>query len=57
MEQINIWELWERNWNSAYKFFNSKGNTTTKSRLKDKWYKEFVKDLKLIEETVRSTRR
>ena len=37
----NVWELWEQNWNNAYKFFNCKGNVKTKSKLKDKWYKDF----------------
>ncbi len=41
----STWEYWEENWNNAYKFFNSKGNVNTKSGLKDKWYKEFVKML------------
>ena len=41
MKQISIWDLWKKEWENASKFFNCKGNTTTKSRLKDKWYKEF----------------
>ena len=38
---MNSWELWEQNWNNAYKFFNSKGNIETKAKLKAKWYKDF----------------
>lgn len=41
MERINVNNLWEKEWNNAHKFFNSKGNTETKSKLKDKWCKEF----------------
>jgi len=53
MKQINIWDLWEKEWNNASKFFNCKGNVKTKSRLKDKWHKEFVDSLKIIEKTTR----
>jgi predicted nuclease with TOPRIM domain len=34
-------DLWATEWNNAYNFFNTKGNIHTKSKLKDKWYKEF----------------
>lgn len=44
-EDINIWDSWEKEWKNAYNFFNSKGNVHTKSKLKDKWFKEFVKIL------------
>ena len=37
----NINELWESEWKSASRFFNSKGNLKTKSRLKDEWNKKF----------------
>ena len=47
MKVINIWDLWEKEWKNAYNFFNSKGNIKTKSKLKDKWHKEFVEMLKL----------
>ena len=53
MKQISIWDLWEKELNNAYKFFNSKGNVKTKSRLKDKWYGEFKKMLMEVEETIR----
>jgi len=38
--------MWKRNWGNAEKFFKSKGNIQTKSKLKTKWYDEFVEDLK-----------
>ncbi len=38
-------EIWERNWENAKKFFNSKGNFQIKVRLKDKWYDKFFNDL------------
>lgn len=41
------WRLWEQNWNNAYKFFNSKGNTKTKARLKKIWYDNFFIGLKV----------
>ena len=50
---INVWKLWEKEWKNAYNFFNTKGNTKTKSRLKDKWHKEFKKMLYLIEAEAR----
>jgi len=34
-------DLWALEWKNAYNFFNTKGNIHTKSKLKDKWYKEF----------------
>ena len=40
-ERINIWDLWEKEWENASKFFQSKGNVKTRSKLKDQWYKEF----------------
>ena len=49
MEKINTWETWVKNWENANKFFQSKGNTKTRSRLKDKWYKDFMADLKMFE--------
>lgn len=52
MKQINIWDLWEKNWENASNFFQSKGNTTTRSKLKNKWYKEFVADLNMVEMAV-----
>lgn len=39
------WQVWERNWKNAKRFFESKGNIDTRSRLKDKWFKDFKKDL------------
>jgi hypothetical protein len=34
-------DLWALEWKNAYNFFNTKGHIHTKSKLKDKWYKEF----------------
>lgn len=39
------WEMWAKNWENAKRFFDSKGNTKTRSRLKDKWHKDFMSDL------------
>lgn len=50
---IIIWDLWAKEWANAYSFWNSKGNTKTKSRLKDKWYKDFKEMLMLVETEVR----
>ena len=53
MEKImNVWIEWERNWDNAYKFFNSEGNVKTKSKLKNKWHKEFIDTFKRIEENL-----
>lgn len=51
---INVWELWEQEWNNAYKFFNSKGNITTKARLKKKWHDDFMKMFKKIEQELKT---
>ncbi len=40
------WEMWENNFKNAKAFFGSKGNMDTKSKLKDKWFKEFMNNLK-----------
>lgn len=50
MKDIN--ELWTKEWKNAYNFFNSKGNLQTKSRLKDKWNKEFKAMLYMIEREI-----
>uniref|UniRef100_A0A6M3XER0 Uncharacterized protein n=1 Tax=viral metagenome TaxID=1070528 RepID=A0A6M3XER0_9ZZZZ len=42
---LDGWDIWERNFYNAKRFFDSKGNTKTRSRLKDKWFKDFKKDL------------
>ncbi len=47
---IDMNKLWEKEWKNAYNFFNTKGNIQTKSRLKDKWCKEFKGMLKLVDE-------
>lgn len=43
------WEIWENNFFDAKRFFESKGNIKTRSRLKDKWFKNFKKDLEKLE--------
>jgi len=48
-KKINITDLWKKEWKNAYNFFNTKGNTKTKSRLKKKWYKEFKEMLMFVE--------
>ncbi len=40
--KIDLWELWEREWNNAYRFYHTKGNAQTKSRLKTKWHNDFM---------------
>ena len=40
--KIDIFDLWEKNWNCAYRFFNSKGNVNTRGKLKHEWYKRFI---------------
>ena len=49
-EEINkqVWEMWKKNFENAKKFFKSKGNIKTRSKLKNKWYNEFFEDLNLI---------
>ena len=41
---------------SLIEFWNSKGNTKTKSRLKDKWYKDFKEILNGIINSIESLR-
>lgn len=47
--KINTWDLWTENWNNAKAFFDSKGNSKTKSKLKTKWHKDFMKMFSDIE--------
>lgn len=42
------WDIWGKNFENAKRFFNSKGNIHTKSRLKDKWHNDFMNDLKEV---------
>ncbi len=51
---INTWKEWEKNFFNAKRFFESKGNLQTRSRLKDKWYKEFFNIFEKIEEELKS---
>ena len=45
---INAWDLWASNWKYAKRFFDSKGNLKTRSKVKDDWYKNFNKSLSII---------
>ena len=47
------WELWQREFDNAYKFFNSEGSISTKAGLKVKWYKDFCK---IMEEAIDVTK-
>lgn len=49
-EAINTFDLWTENWTNAKAFFDSKGNIGTRSKLKAKWYKDFMNMFKVIEE-------
>ena len=49
MKKINTFDLWAENWENAKRFFESKGNAETKSKLKDRWYKDFMDMFKMIE--------
>jgi len=44
-EGITLWDIWSNNFYNAKRFFTSKGNLKTKSKIKDKWAKEFKKDI------------
>jgi hypothetical protein len=50
LKRINVDDVWVNSFYNAKKFFESKGNIKTRSRLKDKWYKEFMKPFKDFEE-------
>ncbi len=50
---INVFDEWKRDFFNAKKFFESKGNSNTLSKLKDKWYKEFFNIFEKIEEELR----
>lgn len=45
MKLVNTFDLWAENWEHAKRFFNSKGNTDTKTKLKARWYNDFMKML------------
>lgn len=49
---ISFWDIWSNNFSNAKRFFESKGNITTRSKLKAKWYKDFEQALK---DTIEST--
>jgi len=42
---VMSFEMWRDNFKNAKKFFESKGNLNTRSRLKDKWHKDFYEKL------------
>ena len=44
----DTWAAWARNWNHAKAFFESKAIPTTRSRLKTKWYNQYLKDMEGI---------
>lgn len=50
MKIENAWDAWGIEWENAKRFFNSKGNIHTRSKLKDKWHKEFMEILKFFYE-------
>jgi len=51
-EKIDIWEMWGKNWENAKRFFYSKGNIKTRSRLKDRWFKEFAEEIKILTQRI-----
>lgn len=53
----DVWDLWLREWTNASRFFSSKGNNKTRSRLKDKWYKEFRQIIMLVEKQNKEVRK
>jgi hypothetical protein len=53
MKKPNGFEIWNRNFFNAKRFFETKGNIKTKSKLKDKWFNDFKKDLEGIEVNLR----
>ena len=52
MKRIDVNDLWNEEWYNAYRFFNSKGNLKTRSRLKEQWIKGFKKMLFDLEKTI-----
>ena len=56
MTKINVWDLWAKNWDNAYRFFNSKGGIQTKARLKKKWNDDFMAMFYMIEKAMNKSR-
>ncbi len=54
MVTINPYDYWQKNWDNASKFFESKGNVHTLSKLKNKWYNDFMQIFKDIESSLNS---
>ena len=52
-EKIDGWKIWSRNWENAKRFFLSRGNIKTRSRLKTKWFNDFEKDILAIYENAK----
>lgn len=55
MTTINPYDYWEQNWKDAKEFFESKGNTMTLIKLKNKWYNNFMKIFSDIAKYIRPT--
>jgi len=53
MKKIKVWKYWEKNWDNAKRFFDSKGDIDTKAKLKKKWHDDFMKMFKEIEEQLK----
>lgn len=49
---INPYDYWEKNWEDARKFFETKGNIKTKCKLKAEWYNNFMQIFKDIEKAI-----
>ena len=52
-KKISGWDIWDGNFHNARRFFKSKGNIKTKSKLKDKWFKKFKFDIETAEIQIR----
>ncbi len=48
-----FWDIWSENFHNARRFFNSKGNIKTKSKLKTKWLNDLKSSCELLIEEVR----
>jgi len=47
-DELNIFNEWGTNWKNAKRFFDSKGNTKTKARLKKEWQDSFFDTAKKV---------
>ncbi len=48
-KQVSGWKIWGTNFDNAKRFFESRGNVKTRSKLKDKWFNDFKKDLEMVD--------